>query len=162
MADEICNPWAVTHIDLFNFLCCPECVFRSKEISSFQSHAVENHPKSKIFFCSNQKETQVTGSSSDTTTNTLRSITKRELLKILHKKGSTPCRPKASSYVIDVEDYLLQRFRISPDSDEAEIIHTKAVDFSVKAKEKWKASKRVIDKVLNKNTGEESRGVFMW
>ena len=56
MAEEICNPWAVTHIDSFNFLCCPECVFRSKEISSFQSHAVDNHPKSKVFFSS--RETQ--------------------------------------------------------------------------------------------------------
>ena len=84
-----------------------------------------------------------------------RRSTKRELLKFLHEKGSTPGSPKANSYVTDVEDYLLQRFRISPDSDEAEIIHAKAVDFSVRAKEKWKASKRVIDKVLNKNTGEE-------
>ena len=55
MAEEICNPWAVTHIDSFNFLCCPECVFRSKEISSFQSHAVENHPKSKILFCEKEE-----------------------------------------------------------------------------------------------------------
>ena len=154
MADEICNPWEVTHIDAFNFLCCPECLFKSKEISSFQSHAVENHQKSKVFFCSNQRKTQTTGTSSDTT-NTLKSITKRELLKFLHKKGSTPCRPKTSSFVTDVNDYLLQRFRISPNSNEAEIIHSEAVNFSFKAKEKWKASKRSIDKVLNKNIGKE-------
>ena len=59
MAEEIGNPWAVTHIELFNFLCCPECVFRSKEISSFQLHAVDNHPKSKVFFSS--RETQEPG-----------------------------------------------------------------------------------------------------
>ena len=51
MGDEKCdNPWAVTSIDSFNFLCCPECAFRSKENSSFESHAVQNHPKSKAFF----------------------------------------------------------------------------------------------------------------
>ena len=44
------NPWGVTSIDSFNFLCCPECSFRSKEESNFQSHALQNHPKSKIFF----------------------------------------------------------------------------------------------------------------
>ena len=35
MADEISNPWAVTSIESFNYLCCPECVFRSKEELSF-------------------------------------------------------------------------------------------------------------------------------
>ena len=50
MVDETYNPWAVTCIDSFNFLCCPECVYRSKEESSFQSHAIQNHPKSEAFF----------------------------------------------------------------------------------------------------------------
>ena len=62
MSYEIFNPWVVRSIDSFNFLCCPECVFRSKEKSSFQSHAIENHPKSKVFFRSKQRETQKTGS----------------------------------------------------------------------------------------------------
>ena len=61
MTYEIFNPWVVRSIDSFNFLCCPECVFRSKEKSSFQSHAIENHPKSKVFFSSKQRETQKTG-----------------------------------------------------------------------------------------------------
>ena len=61
MTYEMGNPWAVTHIDSFNFLCCPECAFRSKETSSFQSHAVENHPKSKVFFSATEKETQEIG-----------------------------------------------------------------------------------------------------
>ena len=56
MADLIYNPWAVANIDSFNFLCCPECVFRSKKASSFQKHAIENHPKSKVFFSAEQKE----------------------------------------------------------------------------------------------------------
>ena len=48
--DDSNNPWAVNCIDSFNFLCCPECVYRSKEESSFQAHAVQNHPRSKAFF----------------------------------------------------------------------------------------------------------------
>ena len=48
------NPWAVTCIDSFNFFCCPECVYRSKEESSFQVHAVQNHPKSEAFFKTQQ------------------------------------------------------------------------------------------------------------
>ena len=50
MSEEDHNPWAVPNIDSFNFLCCPECVYRSKEESSFQTHALQNHPKSKKFF----------------------------------------------------------------------------------------------------------------
>ena len=51
MVGEKCdNPWAVTSIDSFNFFCCPECVFRSKENVSFENHAAQNHPKSKAFF----------------------------------------------------------------------------------------------------------------
>ena len=50
MSDEKYNPWAVTSIDMFNFLCCPECVYRSKDESSFQTHAVQNHPDSRVFF----------------------------------------------------------------------------------------------------------------
>ena len=62
MTDEICNPWAVTHIDSFNFLCCPECNFRSKEISNFQKHATENHPKSEVFFHSGPRKAPKLGS----------------------------------------------------------------------------------------------------
>ena len=51
---EFQNPWAVTSIGSFNFLCCPECVYRSKEESSFQIHAIKNHPKSKTFFAPDQ------------------------------------------------------------------------------------------------------------
>ena len=49
-SDEKYNPWAVSCIDSFNYLCCPECVYRSKEESKFQTHALQNHPKSKTFF----------------------------------------------------------------------------------------------------------------
>jgi hypothetical protein len=56
MADKISNPWAVTSIDSFNYLCCPECAFRSKKESSFQTHAVETHLNSKVFFNSEQRE----------------------------------------------------------------------------------------------------------
>ena len=44
------NPWLVENIETFNFLCCPECVYRSKEKTSFQNHALQNHERSKPFF----------------------------------------------------------------------------------------------------------------
>jgi len=50
MADETENPWAVASIDAYNFLCCPECFYRSKDDVSFQAHAIENHPKSRPLF----------------------------------------------------------------------------------------------------------------
>ena len=50
MANENHNPWAVPCVQAFNFLCCPECVYRSREESSFQSHAIQNHPKSRTLF----------------------------------------------------------------------------------------------------------------
>ena len=30
------NPWQVESLDVFNFLCCPECVYRCQEENSFQ------------------------------------------------------------------------------------------------------------------------------
>ena len=50
MAEEIHNPWLVSSIKSFNFICCPECDYRSKEVATFQVHATENHPRSKVFF----------------------------------------------------------------------------------------------------------------
>ena len=44
------NPWRVQSIDEFNFFCCPECVYRSKEENSFQTHALQNHELSSTFF----------------------------------------------------------------------------------------------------------------
>lgn len=44
------NPWAVETLEDFNFLCCPECLFRSKDSSDFQEHAMTNHPLSMTFF----------------------------------------------------------------------------------------------------------------
>jgi len=44
------NPWQVESIKSFNFFCCPECVYRSKEESTFEDHALQNHPQSKILF----------------------------------------------------------------------------------------------------------------
>ena len=37
------NPWMVPSLNEFTFLCCPECVFRSKIATSFQTHAIQNH-----------------------------------------------------------------------------------------------------------------------
>ena len=44
------NPWQVENVYSFSFLCCPECVYRSQEETSFQAHAVQNHPKSAALF----------------------------------------------------------------------------------------------------------------
>lgn len=44
------NPWDVQSLEDFNFLCCPECVYRSKDPDNFQRHAVGNHPQSVTFF----------------------------------------------------------------------------------------------------------------
>ena len=41
------NPWLVENLDDFNFLCCPECAYKSKDDGAFIDHAIENHPKSK-------------------------------------------------------------------------------------------------------------------
>ena len=46
----VLNPWKVQSIDEFNYFCCPECVFRAKEDSSFQAHALQNHVLSKTLF----------------------------------------------------------------------------------------------------------------
>ena len=42
------NPWLAQDILDFNFLCCPECAYKSKVENLFIEHAVEIHPKSKI------------------------------------------------------------------------------------------------------------------
>ena len=47
------NPWKVSSVEDFNFLCCPECVFRSKETSSFEAHALKNHPLASTLFVEN-------------------------------------------------------------------------------------------------------------
>ena len=49
---EICseNPWMVENIQAFNFLCCPECLYKSKNELLFKNHAVQCHPKSSILF----------------------------------------------------------------------------------------------------------------
>ena len=44
------NPWIVGNIDDFNFLCCPECAYKSKDEVLFETHAIENHPKSSVLF----------------------------------------------------------------------------------------------------------------
>ena len=41
------NPWLVENLDDFNFLCCPECAYKSKDDEAFIDHAIDNHPKSK-------------------------------------------------------------------------------------------------------------------
>ena len=52
------NPWDVTSIDSFDFLCCPECVFRSKEEDYFQAHALQNHVLSRSLFLESSNKSQ--------------------------------------------------------------------------------------------------------
>ena len=49
------NPWVVDNIQAFYFLKCPECNFINKEESTFQDHAVENHPLSSAFYGESDK-----------------------------------------------------------------------------------------------------------
>ena len=44
------NPWQAESLEDFTFICCPECVFKSKNAYTFESHALENHPNSTEFF----------------------------------------------------------------------------------------------------------------
>ena len=49
-SNVLSNPWAVDSVSDFTFICCPECIFRTKEEPSFQAHALQNHPQSKTLF----------------------------------------------------------------------------------------------------------------
>ena len=55
------NPWNVQTIYDFNFFCCPECVYRSKDEIAFQAHALQNHELSTTFFhgTENSEDSQV-------------------------------------------------------------------------------------------------------
>ena len=50
------NPWLVENIEAFNFYCCPECDFQSKDRDYFKRHAMESHKKSKVFFLMSKPE----------------------------------------------------------------------------------------------------------
>ena len=50
MTEKQSNPWVATSWDEFTYVCCPECVFKSHERTSFYAHAIQNHPKSEAFF----------------------------------------------------------------------------------------------------------------
>ena len=50
------NPWIVKNIEAFNFYCCPECDFQSKNGDYFKRHAMESHKKSKVFFLLSKSE----------------------------------------------------------------------------------------------------------
>ena len=58
---------------------------------------------------------------------TFKSISKRELLQSLYDRGSTPLKPKSGNYTQDVQDFLLERFRISPDAEAADVVHAKGI-----------------------------------
>ena len=57
MGDQ--NPWIVENIEAFNFYCCPECDFQSKDRDYFKRHAMESHKRSKIFFIMPKSENTI-------------------------------------------------------------------------------------------------------
>ena len=50
MPSHLSNPWYADSVQDFTFICCPECVYRTKEEQSFQAHAISFHPQSYVFF----------------------------------------------------------------------------------------------------------------
>ena len=44
------NPWQIESLEDLTFICCPECIFKSKDSEKFKNHALENHPDSRDFF----------------------------------------------------------------------------------------------------------------
>ena len=64
-------------------------------------------------------------STGEESVSTFKSISKRELLQSLYDRGSTPLR--SANYTQDVQDFLLERFRISPDSEAADVVHAGSV-----------------------------------
>jgi hypothetical protein len=50
------NPWQVENIEVFNYYCCPECVYRAKEEFDFQVHAIQNHVQSRTLFNHEQQQ----------------------------------------------------------------------------------------------------------
>ena len=71
----VLNPWEVHSIDDFNYFCCPECVFRSKEDISFQAHALQNHELSKTFFNNVEQGYLLRGHSTTTLANSYHILT---------------------------------------------------------------------------------------
>ena len=66
MGDQ--NPWVVENIEAFNFYCCPECDFQSKDGDYFKRHAIESHKKSKVFFVMSKLENNTNNDSMEVET----------------------------------------------------------------------------------------------
>ena len=66
MGDQ--NPWVVESIEEFNFYCCPECDFKSKDEDYFKRHAMESHNKSKIFFTMSKSKNNTNADSMEVVT----------------------------------------------------------------------------------------------
>ena len=48
MSAVVVNPWQVESINVFNFWCCPECVYRCQDKDVFKGHAMMQHPLSSV------------------------------------------------------------------------------------------------------------------
>ena len=86
------NPWQVDNIQEFYVLKCPECNFIHQEESSFQAHAVENHPLSAEFF---GKKTEI-GSFQKST-----SEKKRKISTVDNKGCSIESKPRKNPKIDD-------------------------------------------------------------
>ena len=49
------NPWFVESVQDFTYICCPQCIYKTKDESRFQNHAIKNHPQSYVLFHSEIK-----------------------------------------------------------------------------------------------------------
>ena len=47
--EEVFNPWNVSNVDDFLHYCCPECDVRHDSKTLFINHAIDEHPKSRLF-----------------------------------------------------------------------------------------------------------------
>ena len=61
------NPWDVENLQDFYYLCCPECVFRTKEENEFTTHCLNLHPNSMRFFGKMAPEPDVKDEPTETT-----------------------------------------------------------------------------------------------
>ena len=53
------NPWQIESLEDLTFICCPECIFKSKDSDNFKNHALENHPDSRDFFKTDFKDSEL-------------------------------------------------------------------------------------------------------
>ena len=88
------NPWIADNLQVFLFLNCPECAFKTKKQSFFQNHATKNHPLSCVFFTdTNESDTL----DSDCIDKTLEEIMYPEVNIIVKKTGKNKVKSEKAN-----------------------------------------------------------------